>query len=117
MWDDTMRTISMTFVSTVLSIVIGIPIGIMMTRSNRVQAVINPILDVMQTMPSFVYLIPVVMLLGIGRVPGLIAVTVYAIPPIIRLTNLRSEEHTSELQSIMRSSYAVFCLKKKKQPT
>src|SRR3546814_1844971 len=106
MWDDTMRTISMTFVSTVLSIVIGIPIGIMMTRSNRVQAVINPILDVMQTMPSFVYLIPVVMLLGIGGVPGLIAVTVYAIPPIIRLTNLglrlvekRSEEQTSELQS------------------
>src|SRR3546814_2598324 len=60
----------------------------MMTRSNRVQAVIHPILVVMQTMPSFVYLIPVVMLLGISRVPGLIAVPVYAIPPIIRLTNL-----------------------------
>ncbi|MDF1777308.1 MAG: proline/glycine betaine ABC transporter permease [Rhizobiaceae bacterium] len=88
MWEDTMRTISMIFVCTVLSIVIGIPIGIAMSRSDRLQSVVNPILDVMQTMPSFVYLIPVVMLLGIGKVPGLIAVVIYAIPPIIRLTNL-----------------------------
>ena len=89
MWDDTMKTIAMTFVCTLLAIVIGIPIGIGMSRSNRLQAIVNPILDVMQTMPSFVYLIPVVMLLGIGKVPGLIAVmVVYAIPPIIRLTNL-----------------------------
>ncbi|BCH22907.1 ABC transporter permease [Mesorhizobium sp. L-8-10] len=88
MWDDTMKTVSMIFVCTVLSIVVGIPIGIAMSRSNRVQNVINPILDVMQTMPSFVYLIPVVMLLGIGKVPGLIAVVIYAIPPMIRLTNL-----------------------------
>jgi glycine betaine/proline transport system permease protein len=88
MWEDSMRTIAMTVVATLLAIIVGIPIGIAMARSNRVQAVINPVLDVMQTMPSFVYLIPVVMLLGIGRVPGLIAVMIYAIPPIIRLTNL-----------------------------
>jgi glycine betaine/proline transport system permease protein len=88
MWEDSMRTVAMTLVATLLAIVFGIPIGIAMARSNRVQATINPILDVMQTMPSFVYLIPVVMLLGIGRVPGLIAVMIYAIPPIIRLTNL-----------------------------
>lgn len=88
MWQDAMRTISMIFVCTVLSIIIGLPIGILMARSDRLQRVINPILDIMQTMPSFVYLIPVVMLLGIGRVPGLIAVVIYAIPPIIRLTNL-----------------------------
>jgi glycine betaine/proline transport system permease protein len=88
MWDDTMKTISMIFVCALLSIIIGIPIGILMARSNRLQNVINPILDVMQTMPSFVYLIPVVMLLGIGKVPGLIAVVIYAIPPMIRLTNL-----------------------------
>ncbi|MEZ2131613.1 MULTISPECIES: ABC transporter permease [unclassified Sinorhizobium] len=88
MWEDTMKTISMIFVCAVLSIAIGIPIGILMARSDRLQAAINPILDVMQTMPSFVYLIPVVMLLGIGRVPGLIAVVIYAIPPMIRLTNL-----------------------------
>lgn len=88
MWDDSMRTISMIFVCTVLSITIGLPVGILMARSDRFQRVVNPILDVMQTMPSFVYLIPVVMLLGIGRVPGLIAVVIYAIPPMIRMTNL-----------------------------
>ncbi|HUH48582.1 MAG TPA: proline/glycine betaine ABC transporter permease, partial [Mycoplana sp.] len=88
MWDDTMKTISMIFVCTVIAIVVGIPIGILMSRSDRVQRAVNPILDVMQTMPSFVYLIPVVMLLGIGKVPGLIAVVIYAIPPMIRLTDL-----------------------------
>ncbi|WP_206127586.1 ABC transporter permease [Burkholderia sp. Ac-20379] len=87
MWEDTMRTVSMIFVSTVLSIVIGMPIGIVMAHSNWVRRTVNPVLDVMQTMPSFVYLIPVVMLLGIGRVPGLIAVVIYAIPPMIRLTD------------------------------
>ncbi|MDQ2066011.1 proline/glycine betaine ABC transporter permease [Xinfangfangia sp. CPCC 101601] len=88
MWDDTMKTLAMIFVCTVICIVIGIPLGIAMARWNRMQAVINPVLDVMQTMPSFVYLIPVVMLLGIGKVPGLIAVVIYAMPPVIRLTNL-----------------------------
>jgi glycine betaine/proline transport system permease protein len=88
MWEDTMKTISMIFVCTVVSVMLGIPIGIAMSRSDRLQNTLNPVLDVMQTMPSFVYLIPVVMLLGIGKVPGLIAVVVYAIPPMIRLTNL-----------------------------
>lgn len=88
MWDDTMRTVSMIVVSTILSVAIGLPIGILMSRSSTFQKIVNPILDVMQTMPSFVYLIPVVMLLGIGKVPGLIAVVIYAIPPMIRLTNL-----------------------------
>ena len=59
-----------------------------MSRSDRAQAIVTPILDIMQTIPSFVYLIPVVMLLGIGKVPGLISVIIYAIPPMIRLTNL-----------------------------
>lgn len=88
MWEDTMKTISMIFVCTVIAIIVGIPTGILMAKSNRIQSFLSPALDVMQTMPSFVYLIPVVMLLGIGRVPGLIAVVIYAIPPIIRLTNL-----------------------------
>ncbi|MGI9385870.1 MAG: ABC transporter permease [Methyloligellaceae bacterium] len=88
MWEDTMSTMAMVSVCTVLSIVIGLPLGILMARYDRAQAVITPVLDVMQTMPSFVYLIPVVMLLGIGKVPGLLAVVIYAIPPIIRLTNL-----------------------------
>lgn len=88
MWDDTMRTLSIITVATLLSIVLGIPIGILMARSDRAQAAITPVLDVMQTMPAFVYLVPVVMLLGIGKVPGIIAVVIYAIPPVIRLTNL-----------------------------
>lgn len=88
MWTDTMRTISMIFVCTVVAITVGLPIGICMARSNRLRGAVNPVLDVMQTMPSFVYLIPVVMLLGIGRVPGVIAVVIYAVPPMIRLTDL-----------------------------
>jgi glycine betaine/proline transport system permease protein len=88
MWDDTMKTISMIFVCTVVALALGLPIGIAMSRWDRLQKSVNPALDVMQTMPSFVYLIPVVMLLGIGRVAGMIAVVVYAIPPVIRFTNL-----------------------------
>ena len=88
MWEDTMATLAIISVATIVCISVGIPIGIMMARSDRTQTVITPILDVMQTIPSFVYLIPVVMLLGIGKVPGLLAVCIYAIPPIVRLTNL-----------------------------
>ena len=88
MWEDTMSTLAIILVATCLCISIGIPMGIAMARSNKIQAIIVPVLDVMQTIPSFVYLIPVVMLLGIGKVPGLIAVCIYAIPPIVRLTNL-----------------------------
>ena len=88
MWQDTMATLAIISVATLICIAVGIPIGIAMARSDRVQAAITPLLDVMQTIPSFVYLIPVVMLLGIGKVPGLIAVCIYALPPIVRLTNL-----------------------------
>src|SRR6056300_1300494 len=88
MWEDTMSTVSIIIVCTLLCIGLGLPIGILMSRSDRAQGIVTPILDVMQTIPSFVYLIPVVMLLGIGKVPGLIAVVVYSVPPMIRLTNL-----------------------------
>lgn len=88
MWEDTMRTLSIITVCTLVAISIGIPLGVLMARSDRLQAAVTPVLDVMQTMPSFVYLIPVVMLLGIGKVPGMIAVIIYALPPIVRLTNL-----------------------------
>ena len=88
MWEDTMSTVSIIVVCTLLCILVGMPLGILMSRSDRAQAIITPVLDVMQTIPSFVYLIPVVMLLGIGKVAGLIAVVVYASPPMIRLTNL-----------------------------
>ena len=88
MWEDTMATLAIISVATLVCISVGIPLGILMSRSDRTQQVITPVLDVMQTIPSFVYLIPVVMLLGIGKVPGLLAVCIYALPPIVRLTNL-----------------------------
>lgn len=88
MWDDSMRTLSFMLVCTMICIVLGIPLGILMARNDRVHAAIIPILDVLQTMPSFVYLIPVVMLFGVGKVPGAIAVIAYAIPPVMRLTDL-----------------------------
>lgn len=88
LWQDAMRTISLVFTATIFSIAIGIPFGILMNRYRRLGVLLQTVLDVMQTMPPFVYLIPVVMLLGIGRVPGFIAVVIYAIPPIIRLTDL-----------------------------
>ena len=88
MWEDTMATLAIISVATLVCVSVGIPLGILMSRSDRAQAMITPGLDVMQTIPSFVYLIPVVMLLGIGKVPGLLAVCIYAIPPIVRLTNL-----------------------------
>ena len=88
MWDDAMRTLSFILVCTLICILFGIPIGVLMARHGRVRASVTPVLDVMQTMPSFVYLIPVVMLFGVGKVPGAIAVIAYAIPPVIRLTDL-----------------------------
>ena len=97
MWDDTMSTVSIIGVCTLMSIGLGIPIGILMSGSDRARATITPILDIMKTMPSFVYLIPVVMLLGIGKIPGLLAVIIYAIPPIIRLTDLGIREVNKEV--------------------
>jgi glycine betaine/proline transport system permease protein len=97
MWEDTMKTVSMIFVCTVVALAVGLPIGILTSRSNWLQRLIIPLLDVMQTMPSFVYLIPVVMFLGIGKVPGLIAVVIYALPPVIRFTNLGIRLVSAEL--------------------
>lgn len=88
LWEDTMMTVSLVLTSTLFAIAIGIPLGIVMNRFKGLGRVMQAVLDVMQTMPPFVYLIPVVMLLGIGRVPGFIAVVIYAVPPIIRLTDL-----------------------------
>ena len=96
MWNETMSTIAIIMTSVLISVAIGIPTGIAMSRSDRTQAIVTPILDLMQTMPPFVYLIPIVMLMGIGKIPGLIAVVVYAIPPLIRLTNLGIREVDKE---------------------
>ncbi len=88
LWGPMLYTLAIVIVSVLVSFVIGLPMGIWMAKSERVQAIMLPILDGMQTMPSFVYLLPAVMLFGFGKVPALIATTTYAIPPLIRLTYL-----------------------------
>lgn len=88
LWDAGMQTLSLMLMATFLSVIIGIPVGILMGRVDWVRAVLHPVLDVMQTMPSFVYLIPVVMLFGLGKTPALIATIIYAVAPLIRLTDL-----------------------------
>ena len=88
LWQDTMVTLAMVSFCTLVAVVIGLPIGIAAARSDRLQRLVSPVLDVMQTLPSFVYLIPVVVIFGIGKVPGMIAVVIYAVPPMIRLTTL-----------------------------
>jgi len=97
MWDDTIRTISIIFVATTICIVIGIPMGILMAKKDKAQTIVTPVLDLMQTIPSFVYLIPVVMLFGLGKVPGLISIVIFAIPPVIRFTNLGLREVNDDL--------------------
>ncbi len=88
LWPETMTTLSMIVTSVLFCVVLGVPLGIVAARSNRVLAVVRPVLDIMQTVPSFVYLVPIVMLFGVGMAPGIIATIVFALPPIVRLTNL-----------------------------
>jgi len=96
MWNDCMATVAIISVCTIICIAIGIPIGVVMSKYDRVEKAIVPVLDMMQTIPSFVYLVPILMLLGIGKVPGLIAVCIYALPPVVRLTNLGIREVDKE---------------------
>jgi glycine betaine/proline transport system permease protein len=88
LWSLSMETLALVISSTLVALVIGIPVGILCSRSDGANSMITPILDLMQTMPSFVYLIPAVIFFGLGNVPGIIATVVFAMPPTIRLTNL-----------------------------
>ena len=88
LWSEAMTTLAMIFTAVLFCMLIGIPLGIIASRSNTFEFILRPVLDVMQTIPSFVYLIPVVMLFGVGLTPGVVATIVFALPPIIRLTNL-----------------------------
>jgi glycine betaine/proline transport system permease protein len=88
LWRDAMVTTALMIAATLSAIVVSIPVGVWMSRSPRVRQVITPVLDLMQTMPSFVYLIPTVMIFGPGKIPALIATIVYASPPLVRLTDL-----------------------------
>ena len=88
LWSESMTTLAMIFTAVLFCMLIGIPLGILASRSNTFEIVLRPVLDIMQTIPSFVYLIPVVMLFGVGLTPGVVATIIFALPPIIRLTNL-----------------------------
>ena len=88
LWQEAMTTLAMIFTAVIFCMIIGIPLGIAASRSKLFETILRPILDVMQTIPSFVYLIPVVMLFGVGLVPGVVATIIFALPPIVRLTNL-----------------------------
>ncbi len=85
-WDLMYMTLSVVITSVIISMIIGLPTGVLISSSKKANAIIRPILDLMQTLPSFVYLIPAVMLIGLGDVPAVIATTIYAVPPVIRLT-------------------------------
>ena len=88
LWEATMYTLTIVFASVVITIIIGFPLGIIMASSDRFETYMKPFLDAMQTMPSFVYLIPGIFFFGLGLVPGVLSTIIYALPPIIRLTNL-----------------------------
>lgn len=87
-WQESMTTLSLVLTSVLFCMVIGIPTGIWMARSEKAQKLLRPTLDAMQTTPAFVYLVPIVMLFGIGNVPGVVVTIIFAVPPVIRLTNL-----------------------------
>lgn len=100
LWDQSMQTLALVLVAAGAAILIGIPLGIMSSRNSRVEAVVKVFLDFMQTMPSFVYLIPVVIFFGLGNVPGMIATVVFALPPVVRLTNLGIRQVPVELNEV-----------------
>lgn len=97
LWGHLINTFTLVLVASVLSIIIGVPIGILMAKSRVTEAIITPVLDLMQTMPAFVYLIPAVAFFGIGEVPGVFASLIFATPPTVRLTNLGIREVSTDL--------------------
>ncbi|MBI2849880.1 MAG: ABC transporter permease subunit [Chloroflexi bacterium] len=96
LWNEAMSTMALVVAAVILTLIIAIPIGVLAAHNNFLESIIRPVLDAMQTIPGFVYLIPVVMLLGVGKVPAVIATMVFAIPPAIRLTNLGLRQVSAE---------------------
>lgn len=98
MWDGTMETLALIITAVFIALLIGIPVGIWASKSKTVENVVRPILDFMQTMPAFVYLIPAVLFFGLGEVPGIIATLIFAMPPAVRLTNLGIRQVPEEIR-------------------
>ncbi len=97
LWEAFVETLALVLSAEILVVLVGLPLGIMAARNDRFNAILRPILDFMQTMPAFVYLIPAVMFFGLGLVPGVVATFVFALPPLIRLTNLGIRQVPVEL--------------------
>lgn len=97
LWEDLMNTITLVIISSLISVLIGVPLGILMAKSKWANTIVTPILDFMQTMPAFVYLIPAVAFFGIGMVPGVFASVIFALPPTVRFTNLGIRQVSEEL--------------------
>lgn len=102
-WEEAMITLALVITAVLFSILIGLPLGIWTAKSERANKIVRPILDAMQTTPAFVYLIPIVMLFGIGNVPGVIVTIIFALPPLIRLTNLGIRQVPKDLIEASRS--------------
>jgi glycine betaine/proline transport system permease protein len=103
LWDPLINTVVLILISVIIALIIGIPVGILMTRSKTACKIIRPLLDFMQTMPPFVYLIPAVMLFGIGVVPGLFATIIFATPPPVRLTYLGITQVPEDMKEMART--------------
>nr|WP_315392405.1 proline/glycine betaine ABC transporter permease [uncultured Duganella sp.] len=97
LWDQLIQTLALVIVATTISVLLAVPLGILSARSNALRNVLMPVMDVMQTMPSFVYLVPVLMLFGLGKVPAILATIIYATPPLLRLTDLGIRQVSEEL--------------------
>ena len=97
LWQQTVETLALVMAATLVSLALGIPLGILAARSDRFERLIRPVLDLMQTMPAFVYLIPAAMFFGLGRVPGVVATIIFAMPPAVRLTNLGIRQVSRDL--------------------
>lgn len=103
LWEAAMVTLALVVTAVIFCIIVGIPLGVACARSDRFEQAFRPLLDVMQTLPTFVYLVPVVMLFGIGEVPGVIATIIYALPPLIRFTNLGIRQVSAD---VVEAAYA-----------
>jgi glycine betaine/proline transport system permease protein len=97
LWDLSMSTLALIATAVLISVILGMPLGILCALSDRVDGIVRPVLDAMQTMPAFVYLIPALMFFGIGKVPGVMATVIFALPPAVRLTNLGIRQVPVEL--------------------
>ncbi len=103
LWEGSMETLALIIVSVGISLLIGMPLGVMAARNSLTDTILRPILDGMQTMPSFVYLVPGILFFGLGNVPAVMATVIYAVPPVIRLTNLGIRQVDSEVVEAARS--------------